>query len=430
MLRACLTPVLFTSLLSAYPPADNPSKDWGQWRGPNRDGICTETGLLKEWPKDGPKLLWNAKDANGKKTNVGTGYATVAIAGGKIYTLGDRDGKGNIICLDEATGKVLWVSPFSPTYGDGGPRCTPTIDGKRIYGLSPHGILVCADTGDGHILWTKDVKADFGGRMMSGWNYSESPLVDGEKLVCTPGGKKAAMIALNKETGAVIWRCESPTDSGAGYASIVIAEVGSVRQYITLLGRELGLIGVDAKSGKFLWSYNKAANGTANIPTAIVKDDLVFTSTGYDAGAAVLRLVPDGKGGIDAKEVHFFKGKLLQNHHGGTVLVGDYIYGGHGWNDGKPFCLELKTGKLKWGPERGAGNGSANVLYADGNLYFRYEDNEMALVEATPEGYNLRSSFHLPKGTSNPGRQHMVIHDGKLYIRANDQLYCYDIKQK
>jgi outer membrane protein assembly factor BamB len=425
MARALLIPFALTLF---YPVPD--ARDWAQWRGPNRDAVCAETGLLKQWPKDGPKLLWSARDVNGKD-NVGTGLSSIAISGGKIYTLGDRGDKGNLICLDEATGKVLWVAPFSPAYGDRGPRSTPSVDGTRIYALSPHGILVCADVQDGSILWKKDLKADFNGHMMSGWNYSESPLVDGDKLVITPGGKKAGMVALNKESGSLLWKCEFPKDAGAGYASIVVTEVGGVRQYITLVGPQLGLIGVDARDGKFLWKYERVANGTANIPTPLVKGDLVFASTSYDRGAVLLQLVPNQKGGIDAKEKYWLGHEDLQNHHGGMVLIGDYVYGGHDHNQGHPFCLELKTGSFKWGPIRKhPGGGSAAVLYADGRLYFRWDDNTVALIEASPKGYQVDSTFHLPKDTSRPGWQHPVIHDGKLFIRANDQLYCYDIKQR
>jgi outer membrane protein assembly factor BamB len=409
--------------------------DWPEWRGPQRDGICSETGLLPQWPEGGPRLLWSAREVN-KGKNVGTGYASVVIAQGRIFTLGDRDKQGCVICLDEATGKVLWVTPFCRPYGGDGPRSTPTVAGNRLYGLSPHGDLVCVDTEQGSILWQKDLKKDLGGQMMSGWNYSESPLVDGEQLICTPGGQDAALAALNKETGEVLWKCAVPSKLirdpkrfGAGYASIVVAEVGGIRQYVTFLSQDLGLVGVEAKTGKYLWNYNKVANGTANIPTALVRGDHLFASTAYNTGAALLQLVPDEQGGVRAKEVYFLKPNVLQNHHGGMILLGDYVYGGHGHTNGLPFCLELKSGKLMWGPERGAGERSAAVLYADGHLYFRYENNVMALIEATPKGYHLKSSFQLPKGTSNPGWQHPVIHQGRLYLRANDQLYCYDIKQ-
>jgi outer membrane protein assembly factor BamB len=429
MRKAMLASLVMGLLCTSSVTAQNiKSGDWPEWRGPRRDGICTETGLLGAWPEGGPRLIWSAREVNGGKS-VGTGYASVAIAGGRIYTLGDRDKRGCVTCLDEATGKVLWATPFCDAYNSGGPRCTPTVAGNRLYGLSPHGDLVCVDTEQGSILWQKNLKQDFGGRMMSGWNYSESPLVDGNALVCTPGGTSAAMVALNKETGEPIWKCTAPKDCGAGYASIVIAEVGGVRQYLTIMGPQLGLVSVNARNGKFLWHYSKVANGTANIPTPIVEGDHVFASTAYGTGSALLQMVPDGQGGVTANEVYFLRGKTLQNHHGGMIRLGEYVYGGHNHNEGFPFCLHMKKGEMMWGPERGPGSGSAAVLYADGHLYFRYQDNTMALIEATPTAYNLKSTFRLPKGTSSPGWQHPVIHQGKLFIRANDQLYCYDIKQ-
>jgi outer membrane protein assembly factor BamB len=399
--------------------------DWPQWRGPERTAISTETGLLKEWPKDGPKLLWDARQVNNGHS-VGSGFSSLSIAQGKIFTMGDLKGEGGcVFCLDASAGKELWKTKIGNAQGDG-PRCTPTVDGDRVYGLTRQGNLACLKVSDGSIVWQKDLKKDFGGRMMSGWDYSESPLVDGDKLVCTPGGKDAALVALNKMSGDVIWKCPFPVNSGAGYASIFIAAVGKVRQYITLLGPELGLVGVDAGTGKFLWNYKKIANGTANIPTALVKDDFVFTSTGYGTGAALLQLVPKD-GGIDVKEIYFLPGNKLQNHHGGMVMLGDYIYGGHGHNQGFPFCLEWKTGKFAWDPQRGPGGGSAAVLYAEGNLYFRYESGTMALIEASSTGYNLKSSFKVPIGGN--GWPHPVIHDGKLYLRGADQLLCYDIKR-
>jgi outer membrane protein assembly factor BamB len=402
--------------------------DWPQWRGPKRDNKSLETDLLNEWPTEGPKLLWSARDVN-KGKNVGNGYASIAIAHDRIYTLGDRDKNLQMVALDLKTGKVLWGTTIAPRYGSGGPRSTPTVDGNRVYGLTPQGILACADATSGKLLWTKDLKKDYQGHMMSGWNYSESPTIDGEKLVITPGGKEAAVVALNKETGALIWKCAVPQDSGAGYASIVIAQASGHRQYITLLGPELGLIGVDADTGKFLWNYRKVGNGTANIPTALVDGDLVFTSTGYNAGAALLKLVPEGTG-VKAQEQYFLKGNKLQNHHGGMVLVDGHVYGGHGHNDGLPFCLEMKTGKMKWGPERGAGSGSAAIVWADGHCYFRWDNNVVGLVQTTPKGYHLKSEFQLPRGTSTPGWQHPVIHQGKLYLRGDDQLLCYDIRER
>jgi outer membrane protein assembly factor BamB len=440
-------PVKSGDFLAAAPApktrdAAGETRDWPQFRGPNSDAISTETGLLKEWPKKGPPLLWNTKDVNPKES-VGIGLSSMSIAHGKLYTMGDflaagadpkaKDVKGDefVFCYDADTGKELWRTKVGPLYRNNnghGPRCTPTIDGDKLYVLTPHGLLLCMTAAEGSILWEKNIQKEFGGHMMSGWGYSESPLIDGDKVVVTPGGKKAAVVALDKATGAKIWTCEIPKDSGAGYASIAKAEVGGIPMYITFLGKDPGLIGVNAKTGKFLWNDSKVANGTANAPTALVHGDYVFASSGYGTGAALLKLSPDGSGGIKAEEEYFLAGKTLQNHHGGMVMLGDYIYGGHGNNDGKPFCLEWKTGKFAWGPERGIGSGSAAVLSADGNLYFRYQGGTLALIEAAPDKMNVKGQFELNIAPQNWA--HLVIWHGKLYVRGQDQIRCYDVKAK
>jgi hypothetical protein len=212
---------------------------------------------------------------------------------------------------------------------------------------------------------------------------------------------------------------------GAGYSSIVVSEACGVRQYIQLTGR--GVIAVAAADGKPLWAYNRVANGTANIPTPIVRDDLVFCSSGYGTGAALLKVVKQGET-LKAEEVYFLPASKMENHHGGMVLLGEHIYCGHGHNNGLPLCIELATGKAAWGPQRGAGSGSAAVLYADGHLYYRYENGIMALVEASPRGYKLKGSFKLVSvlGNSWP---HPVIVGGKLYLRDQDVLMCYDVRK-
>jgi outer membrane protein assembly factor BamB len=423
---------LVLSLLFVLPmalPAEDASKPlsgvWPQWRGPKRDGVSTEKGLLQQWPKSGPRLIWNSRQVN-SGTGVGTGYSSVSVADGRIFTLGDRKRECLVIALDEDTGKELWATAIAPAQGDG-PRCTPTVDDDRVYVLGREGELVCLGAQKGEIRWRKDFKRDFNGQMMSGWDYSESPLIDGDKLICTPGGDEAALVAVNKHTGELLWKAPVPKAGGAGYASPVVAEVNGIRQYITLLGR--GIVGVGANDGRLLWRYAKIANGTANIPTPIVRGDLVFCSTGYNTGAALLQLVPAGSG-ITIRERYFHKGKVLQNHHGGMVLVGDHVYGGHGHNAGLPFCLNLKTGQFAWGPEHGPGDGSAAVVYADGNLYFRYQDGVMALIEANPDRYHVRSQFNLPKETGTPSWPHPVVAHGRLYIRGRDVLLCYDVKEK
>jgi outer membrane protein assembly factor BamB len=396
--------------------------DWPQWRGPDRTGVCQEKGLLPTWPKDGPPLAWKAK-------GLGGGYSTVSVAAGRIFGMGSRKNDEVVWALDEATHQELWATRINdslPSVGYGeGPRCTPTVDGERLYAVGVGGDLVCLESATGKEVWRKSYPKDFGGHMMSGWGFSESPLVDGDRLICTPGGNEASLVALNKKTGEVVWKAAVPNAGGAAYASVVTAQVGDVRLYLQWFGQCLA--GVSAKDGKYLWRYERTHNGTANIPTAIVKGDQVFCSTGYGAGAALLRLVPGGDG-VKAEEVYFLPAKDLQNHHGGMVLVGDYIYCGHGHNAGEPSCVELKTGKVVW-RERGPGSGSSAVLAADGELYFRYQNGVMALVEATPSGYKEKGKFTLPENSGKPSWPHPVIANGKLYIRDQDTLLCYDVKQ-
>jgi outer membrane protein assembly factor BamB len=398
-------------------PKKKAANDWPQWRGPKRDGVSDEKGLLKEWPEKGPKLLWQVK-------GLGGGYSSVAIAGDKILTLGHRAGDTYLIACARSNGKERWAVKV----GRGGnAQSTPTVSGNLAYGLATNGDLVCVDITKGNALWRKNLPRDFGGQMMSGWGYSESPLVDGDKLVCTPGGKSATLAALNKKTGATIWKGAVRQGDGAGYASIVVSEAGGIRQYVQLLGR--GIVGIAAKDGKFLWRYDKIANGTANIPTPIVTGDYVFCSTGYGAGAALLKLLPDN-GGIKVKEVYFLGANKLQNHHGGMVRVGDYVFCGHGHNQGFPICVELRTGEVRWNEGRGPGTGSAAVVYADGNLYYRYDNGLMALIEASPEGYHLKGKFPIPHKGGSPSWSHPVVAGGKLYLREQDWLMCYDLKRK
>ncbi len=425
----CLTLAL-SCLLTGLAAHFLSAADWPCWRGPRRDNISPDTGLLKSWPKDGPKLLWSASVVNKKKT-VGVGYSSLSIAGGRIFTMGDIGKDGFVFAYERASGKELWATRISANLGDG-PRCTPTVDGERVYALSPHGDLVCLGVQKGEIQWSKNYEKDFQGKMMSSWRFSESPLVDGDKLICTPGADEAALVALDKVSGNVIWKAKIPQCGGAAYSSPVIAEVGGVRQYLNLIGpgKNGGLVAVDANTGKFLWNYRRVANGTANIPTPLVKGDLVFTSTGYNTGAALLQMVPSGDG-VRIVEKYWLNGRdELQNHHGGMVLVGDHVYGGHGHDDGQPFCLNLTKGTLAWGPIDPSPGRSAAVTFADGHLYFRFQNNMLALIEATPKEYRVKSQFRLPKEMSNPGWQHPVVLDGRLYVRGNYQLLCYDVKQK
>ncbi len=403
--------------------------DWPQWRGPNRDGVCRETGLLQQWPEGGPTLLWEL-------AGMGAGYSTVAILDGKLYSMGDRQVGSEkaqyVYAYDLATRSQLWATRIGPAHQDG-PRCTPTLDGGFVYAIGTEGDVVCLRLDDGRRVWSKNLLKDLGGASNPSWKFSESPLIDGDRLLCTPGGHNAAIAALDKATGEVIWKT-SMSDIGpngrdeAGYSSVMISHGAGVKQYVQLTNE--GLIGVAADSGKFLWGYNRVANRVANIPTPVIDGDYVFTSTAYQTGSALLKLVPDGSG-VKAEEVYWLDKDTFQNHHGGFVKVGDYIYGGHNHNRGEPTCLEMKTGKVMWHADQ-LGRGSGCVLYADGCLYFLYEDGTAVLIEATPERYNLKGSFKLPQRPTATGTAwpYPVISDGRLYLRHADVLFCYDVKAK
>jgi outer membrane protein assembly factor BamB len=404
--------------------------EWPQWRGPKQDAVCTETGLLKSWPQGGPELLWEV-------TGLGAGYSTVSISNGKLFTMGDLKVDNQdaqcVIAVDMETHKKLWTTKIGPIHKDerGGPRCTPTIDDGLVYVIGTSGDLVCLNADKGEIIWNKNLVKEFDGKSPN-WKYCESPLVDGDKVLCSSGNSKAIIIAFNKKTGDVIWKCAMPDigDIGkedAGYSSIVISNGGGMKQYLKMVGK--GLISVSA-DGKFLWGYNKIANRAATIPVPIADGDYVFCASGYDTGAALLKLSPDN-GTVKMEEVYFLEGRKFQSHHGCMVKVGDYIYGGHGQNQGKPTCIEMKTGKIMW-QENQPGEGSAGVLYADGNIYFRYENNLMVLVEANPEKFIIKSTFTPPKrpGATGQAWAHPVIVDGRLYLRYADILMVYNVKAK
>ena len=324
---------------------------WPQWRGPGRDGRSAETGLLKSWDDKAPKLAWSVP-------GMGSGYASVSIADGRIFTMGNYPDGQAVVALNADGGTQLWKTPLTekpPKHGYDGSRCTPAIDEDRVYVVSSDGQIACLKINNGEIVWRKHFAKEWGGKMMSHWGFSESPLVDGPWVLCTPGGEAAVIVALDKLTGAEVWR--SPAGDfgdevskrkkdGAGYSSIVVSHGGGVKQYVQLVGR--GVIGVRASDGKFLWGYSGVANNTANVPTPIVKGDFVFCSTGYNTGSALLKLSAEGDG-VKADEEYFLNGKTLQNHHGGMILVGDHVYLGHAHKNGNPTCVELQTGKIAWG---------------------------------------------------------------------------------
>lgn len=413
MKRQRTTVTVLTTLLTLTALTTH-AGDWPQWRGPDRTDITKETGLLKVWPDGGPKRVWLFE-------NAGHGYSGPAIAQGKFFTLGTRDGNEILLVLDANTGKELWTAKIgkvlSNRWGDG-PRGTPTVDGDRVYALSGPGDLVCVNVADGKILWQVNMK-DLGGQV-PGWGYCESVLVDGNQVVCTPGGSQGALAALDKMTGKLIWQSKEFTD-GAHYSSIMPAEINGTRQYVQLV--EKNFVGISAKDGKLLWKSDFPKGRTAVIPTPIIKGNSVYVTAGYGAGCKMVTI------GANNEVTTVYENTVMKNHHGGVILIGDHLYGhsdGYAW-----VCQNFKTGEEVWG-HRDFRKGA--IAYADGKLYCLEEGSgALVLAEASPAGWKEHSRFTLDpqsKIRSSSGRiwTHPVIANGKLYLRDQDLIYCYDIK--
>lgn len=415
-------PLLILGLFTAPILAQEPkATDWPGFHGLKRDNLSPDKGLLNVWPKDGPKVIWKA-------TGLGVGYSTVSILGDRIVTMGDLKDGCYVFSLDRKNGKEQWKTNIGKAGRGGGyagPRSTPTIDGDRIYALGQFGELVALDAKSGKIVWSKQLKDDFGGQF-GGWQYAESPLIDGDKLICTPGGKTATMLALNKKTGEVIWKGVVPGGDAAGYASIVIANLGGTKQYVTLMAN--GLVGFSADKGELLWRYgennDRFGRNTANIPTPIIKGEEIFSAAGYGRGAAMLNFTSSG-GKFDVKEVYW--NRQLNNKHGGILRVGDRLFGDTD-DRGQPWCADFETGKILWKRED-RGDGSASMTYADGKLFVRYQNGRVVLLDASADSYKELSSFKIP-GATGDSWPHPVVVGGRLYLREKDDLYCHDVKSK
>lgn len=391
------------------------ASDWPQWRGPDRTGLSKETGLLKSWPAGGPRLVW-------KGTNLGEGHATPSVAGGRIFGMGLRGDEEVVWALSEQTGKELWHTRIAggvqldAGQGGYGSRSTPTVVGDKLYTLGVSGEAACLSVADGKLLWHHNLVSEFGGSIPR-WGYSESPLVDGNTVVVAPGGNKATIIGLNKTTGATLWQTAVPGGDAAHYSSAIAASVGGQKEYIHFLSS--GVIGLSASDGKFLWRYNQPANGTANCATPIFHDQHVFAASGYGQGAGLAHLEATANG-VTPKEV--YATKQMRNHHGGVILVGEYLYG---CDDRTLTCMELKTGKVLWA-NQSVGKGS--LTYADGHLYLRSEKGPVGLIEATPSGYVEKGRFEQPERSGAASWPYPVIANGHLYLRDQGILLCYDVR--
>ncbi len=434
-LAAVLLLVLFCALSQLH------ADDWPQFRGPNRTGVSAEKGLLPTWPKEGPKLLW-------KKSDAGLGFSSFAVVQGKLYTLGTDEKFADevVLAYDAKSGDKLWSAKIGPlftfagnSWGDG-PRSTPTVDGKLLYALGGQGDLVCIDISqNGKEVWRKNLIKDFDGVMMTEWGYSESPVIDGDLVLVTPGGDKGTFVALDKATGAVKWRTTELTDA-APYSTGVMAEINGARQFIqnsSVTGNKGGtLSGVDAKTGKLLWSQPTFKQSSYAIaPSPVVDGNKVYITTGYGGGSHLFEISKDQK----AKDL-FPKAaqKKIKNTHGGVVRIGGHIYGHT--EPGAWFCQDLATGKDKWLERDAFQTQSGSVTSADGLLYLLTDAGEVGLAKASPKEFDLVSSFKLPDASKFPADRktskdakvwaHPVIADGVLYLRDSELLFAYDIRKK
>lgn len=412
--------------VTTTPLIETSDSDWPQWRGPERDGNSNETGLLKQWPAGGPRLLWQVND-------IGDGYSTPVVVGSRIYVMSNRGMDNEFVqALSTKDGKVIWTTRVGnvglpnqePPYAKA--RSTPTVDGNFIYALGSDGDIACLELKTGKLRWTKNIRTEFAGQPGT-WAYAESPLVDGDVVVVTPGGAQATMIALNKKTGALIWKSAIPGGDPAGYASAIVVQAAGRKQYVQLLSK--GIVGVDAKTGQFLWRNSEAAKGPAQYFTPIARGDFVYGGA-LGVGGTMVRLKPEDDG-VTAEQVYFIRG--LPNGIGGAVVVGDHIYGTEAGQ--KLVSAEFTTGKIKWQAETITWS---SIAAADGMLYLHGINGELALVEATPAGYREKGRFTPP---AQPPKKKVgqfpeaafaypVIANGTLYIRDLGTLWAWDIKAR
>jgi outer membrane protein assembly factor BamB len=396
---------LFVFLISIAAYGD----DWPQWRGPNRDGLSLETGLLPSWPAGGPPLVWTA-------TGLGAGYSTVTIDGGRIFTLGAARDVEYLIALDARTGKELWRTRLGRRYennrGDG-PRGAPTVDGARVYALGGSGDLASVEAATGKVIWHVNLLSRFSAGNIS-WGISESPLVLSDRVLVNAGGRGGSLVALGKNDGSTLWATESDE---AGYSSAVVAEIRGVRQAIFFTGERV--LGVRVDDGSVLWSYRRVSNRTANVATPIVRGNFVFVSSDYGTGCALLEIQGDSSG-MSAREVYFHQD--MKNHHATSVLVDDTLFG---FSSSILTALDFETGEVLW-RDRSVGKGS--LVVADGRLYLFGENGVAGLAEATREGYRETGRFEL-QTSGSPTWSHPVVANARLYLRDQDTLYCYDVKK-
>jgi len=409
--KLCFSFILLQIACFSLPAAaDGPS--WLRFHGPKHDNKSTDTGLLKEWSEGGPKLLWTAE-------GIGYGYSGVTIADGRIFTSGNIDDRSVVTALDATDGHMLWQTPNGKAWKDPypGTRGTPTIDGSRVYDESPLGELICLEAASGKKIWGRNILDDFEGENIR-WALSESVLIDGSRVVCSPGGK-TCMVALNKQTGDVVWKAPSVGEP-PGYATPTLAEYQGLRMIITLSLKSM--IGVNADTGDLLWQVKHESLFDENVLQPVYHDGNVFVSS-LKTGSVKWKINVDGQ---KASVEEVWRSDEMDNHHDHVILLDGYLYGSTCIrNKGKWICLDWNTGEMKYA-EKGVGKGT--VTYADGMLYTLSERRAIGLVKPTPTAHEVVSRFELPARGKGPTWAHPVVCGGRLYLRHGDFLYVYDVK--
>ena len=396
---------------TAAKPTALAAVDWNQFRGPQRDNLSPESGLADKWPEGGPELLQTI-------SGIGEGYASVSLVGELMYTMGNVDGGEQVIALNRKTGEIVWKTRNGDEYQEGqgnGPRGTPTVIDGMVYSLGGNGDLSCIKADNGEMVWQVNILKSFGGGNIT-WGISESVLIDDGKVICSPGGSDATVVALDAKSGNVIWKSKVPEQPAASYASPVAMTIGKIKQYVIFTSK--GICGVRADDGEPLWGQNASSNGTANCATPLVVDNYVFSSSDYGTGAELVQLIPSGKS-VQAKQVYFTKD--MKNHHGGMVLLDGHVFGSNG---DMLSCVELKTGKPTWRERSMKGS----VVYADKKIVFRNENGPVVLLAADTQKYTELGRFDQPERSNRPAWAHPVIADGKLYLRDMDKLLVYNLK--
>ena len=386
------------------------AQDIAQWRGSNRDGSYSETGLLKSWPEEGPGLLWHYDD-------LGEGHSSAAVTRDRIFTAGMTNGIGYIFSFT-IDGKLLWKVPYGEDWTESWPgtRSTPLVYDGKVYFISGFGKLVCMSADKGDKIWTLDVLKDLHGRNIK-WGVTENLLIDGNKLYCTPGGADTNVVALDRNTGKLIWISKGNSEKSA-YCSPMLITLANRKIFVTQT--ENSILGIDAADGKLLWRHDQPNKYSVHANTPLFHNGTLYCVSGYGQGGVMLKIAADGS----AKQ-ELWRNKSLDTRMEGVVLVNDRIYGSDDSNKAW-WCLDWKTGKEIYSEKI---TNKGNIIFADGRLYCYGDSGEIVLVKPMPDGFTKISSFKVPYG-SNQHWAHPVIANGRLYVRHGNSLMVYDLKQK